>query len=155
MFNSSSIMIACAVFPTLFIFRICYLSENEQYLSLVSNLNKKYGKLFLYATLCCAVYTLYLAGSGRTDLTENAPGIGIVYFLVLTATNLHVYDGFGILFMLFGNVVVFAAFVRELFDMGGLYYLVIFNVIYCIYSLVFVNLHHIAKLLNIKIDAGK
>lgn len=82
---------------------------------------------------------------------ENPVSLGIVYFLVLTASNLRVYDGFGIVFMLVGNVVVYATLERELFDAGGIYYVFVFNVLYCIYSLIFINLHHIMKFLDIKI----
>ena len=155
MLNSSLIIIPFVLLPALFIYRLCYLSQNERFCSLVNYINDKMGKFFLNATFCCALYAFYLSNTNQTDLILNPFSIGFVYFLVLTASNLRVYDGFGILFMLFGNGIVFAAFARELFNSGGLYYVLIFSAVYCIYSLIFTNLHHITKFLNIKIGEGK
>ena len=152
---NSSIIIPFVLLPALFIYRLCYLSENERFRSLVNYINDKSGKFFLNATFCCALYAFYLANTNQTDLILNPFSIGFVYFLVLTASNLRVYDGFGILFMLFGNGIVFAAFARELFNSGGLHYVLIFSAVYCIYSLIFTNLHRITKFLNIKIGEGK
>lgn len=151
MFDSPFSIMVFSVFPIFFIFRFAYLAENESFCNLIDCLNEKYGKFFIIATLCCTLFTLYLDQSGQTDFMENPVSLGIVYFLVLTASNLRVYDGFGIVFMLVGNVVVYAALERELFDAGGIYYVFVFNVLYCIYSLIFINLHHIMKFLDIKI----
>lgn len=151
MFDSPLSIMFFSVLPIFFIFRFAYLAENESFCNLIDCLNEKYGKFFIIATLCCTLFTLYLDQSGQTDFLENPVSLGIVYFLVLTASNLRVYDGFGIVFMLVGNVVVYAALERELFDAGGIYYVFVFNVLYCIYSLIFINLHHIMKFLNIKI----
>ena len=104
MFNSPLSIMAFSVLPIFFIFRFAYLAENESFCNLIDCLNEKYGKFFIIATLCCTLFTLYLDQSGQTDFLENPVSLGIVYFLVLTASNLRVYDGFGIVFMLVGNV---------------------------------------------------
>lgn len=155
MFDSPSSIMLFSVFPAFFIFRLAKLSENEDFCNLIDYLNEKYSKFFITATLCCSLFTLYLAESHQTDLMENPVSLGIIYFLVLTASNLRVYDGFGIVLMLAGNLAVYAVIERELFDAGGIYYVFIFNVLYCIYSLIFINLHHIMKFLNIKIFERK
>ena len=139
MFDSPSSIMLFSVFPAFFIFRLAKLSENEDFCNLIDYLNKKYSKFFLTATLCCSLFTLFLVQSHQTNLMENPVSLGIIYFLVLTASNLRVY----------------AAIERELFDAGGIYYVFIFNVLYCIYSLIFINLHHIMKFLNIKIFERK
>lgn len=151
MFDSPFSIMVFSVFPIFFIFRFAYLAENEDFCNLIDYLNEKYSKFFTTATLCCSLFTLYLAQIHQTDLMQNPVSLGIIYFLVLTASNLRVYDGFGIVFMLAGNLVVYAVLERELFDAGTIYYVFIFNVLYCIYSLIFINLHHIMKFLNIKI----
>ena len=151
MFNSPLSIMVFSVLPIFFIFRFAYLAENESFCNLIDYLNKKYSKFFLTATFCCSLFTLFLVQSHQTNLMENPVSLGIIYFLVLTASNLRVYDDFGIVLMLVGNLVVYAAIERELFDAGGIYYVFIFNVLYCIYSLIFINLHHIMKFLDIKI----
>lgn len=155
MFSSSFSLVLFAVFPIVVVFRVAYLAENDFYCSVVDFLNEKYGKFFLHLTFACSIFTWYLVETGRADLTENAFIVGVIYFLVLTATNLRVYDPFGLIFFLGGNVVIFALLIKDLFNIGGIYPVFIFSMLYSVYNLVFLNLHHIARFLNIKIDERK
>ena len=71
MFDSPSSIMFFSVFPAFFIFRFAYLAENEDFCNLIDYLNEKYSKFFITATLCCSLFTLYLAESHQTNLVEN------------------------------------------------------------------------------------
>lgn len=155
MFNSSAIIILFAVFPAFFIIRLAGLYENTRFRTVLDYINGKAGNFFMYVIFGGALFTVFCQAINQGDILENPVILVIAYLLLLTASNLSAFDGFGILLMLFGNVIAYAAIAKAMLGMGGFYYLVMFNAVYCVYSLLFLNLHNLARFLNIKINEGK
>lgn len=155
MFNSSAIFVVSAIFPAFFIIKIAGLYENKQFSTVINYLNEKAGVFLNFVILAWSLYTLYFVSTNQVEMVENPVIYGIAYFALLTVSNLGLYSGFGVLMLLFGNVIGYAAMLKAMQGFGGFYYLVMFNAVYCVYSLMFLNLHNLARFFNIKINEGK
>ena len=90
------------------------------------------------------VIALYDSLVGNVEELLNIQVIaGLLCILVLTLTNVQAYTKNGLVFVAVGNLVVSSVLIKLSYSVGGNDYLGLFLSFYALYSILFLNLHHI------------